>query len=198
MEWKTLRFWRKDAEIQCPFFYSISSIISSKIWFFLFNLSTASRSPSPHREEISLPVRGAAEGWGVVSALNSIPNHSNFSSIAFTCLFAKNSFKAMIVFSQIQSIWSISSSFVSNSSISDRFLAHFSCKNFSISCAVFFHILGIHKAFRLRFFWKRFHESFSEKSESESPIIYRYQPPNESNVVASKYPQLHHQLIEYP
>jgi hypothetical protein len=33
-----------------------------------------------------------------------IPNHSNFSNIAFTCLFAKNSFNAIIVFSQIQSI----------------------------------------------------------------------------------------------
>jgi hypothetical protein len=41
-------------------------------------------------------------------------------------------------------------------------------------------------------------ESFSKKSESESPIIYRYQLQNESSAVASKYPQLHHQLIEYP
>jgi hypothetical protein len=41
-------------------------------------------------------------------------------------------------------------------------------------------------------------ESFSKKSESEYPIIYRYQQPNESSAVALKYPQLHHQLIEYP
>jgi hypothetical protein len=41
-------------------------------------------------------------------------------------------------------------------------------------------------------------ESFSEKSESEFLIIYRYQRLNESSSVASKYPQSHHQLIEYP
>jgi hypothetical protein len=41
-------------------------------------------------------------------------------------------------------------------------------------------------------------ESFLEKSESEYPRFYRYQPPNESSVAASKYPQSHHQLIEYP
>jgi hypothetical protein len=41
-------------------------------------------------------------------------------------------------------------------------------------------------------------ESFSKKFESEYLIIYIYQPPNESSVAASKYPQLHHQLIEYP
>jgi hypothetical protein len=41
-------------------------------------------------------------------------------------------------------------------------------------------------------------ESFSKKSESEFPIIYRYQLLNESNFAASKYPQLHLQLIEYP
>jgi hypothetical protein len=41
-------------------------------------------------------------------------------------------------------------------------------------------------------------ESFSEKSESEYLIIYRYQPPNESSAAASKCPQSHHQLIEYP
>jgi hypothetical protein len=41
-------------------------------------------------------------------------------------------------------------------------------------------------------------ESFSKKSESEFPIIYRYQLLNELSFVASKYLQLHHQLIEYP
>jgi hypothetical protein len=50
-------------------FFSISDfIISRENWKVhviekdLDNLSTASWSPSPHREEISLPVRGAAEG----------------------------------------------------------------------------------------------------------------------------------------
>jgi hypothetical protein len=56
----------------------------------LLNPSASFHSAPP------LPKGGSAE--------KSIPNHSNFSSIAFTCLFAKNSFKAMIVFSQIQSI----------------------------------------------------------------------------------------------
>jgi hypothetical protein len=59
--WEILSLSKKDAEIQRPFFYSISSIISSKILSFLFNLSTALRSSSPRREEILLPVRGAAE-----------------------------------------------------------------------------------------------------------------------------------------
>ena len=67
-------FWnyQRMLEFSILFFYFISSIISSKILSFLFNLSTALRSPSPHREEILLPVRGAAEacgGWGVGSAL---------------------------------------------------------------------------------------------------------------------------------
>jgi hypothetical protein len=41
-------------------------------------------------------------------------------------------------------------------------------------------------------------EFFSEKSEFEYLIIYRYQPLNGSSAAASKYPQSHHQLIEYP
>jgi hypothetical protein len=41
-------------------------------------------------------------------------------------------------------------------------------------------------------------ESFLEISESEYLIIYRYQPPNELSAAASKCPQSHHQLIEYP